>query len=256
MKLQFALLVAASGLVALSGAARCADAPAPTPQSNAAEHPWEKDEALLQATIASVRKYGMKAVGAHASDLEMAVARARSVFEIAARSDDKTDGSKDSAGAADKPNNVVIPEPNPYPGIGFFLGTYYDESGKPQDGLRILEVTLDLPGTSSDPHLVDLLIERGAAYAALKQWDNALASYEDALKPEGTAPGVRAYIYRGKGLVLVEMGRMAEGKITYEEELKLTVNDPAAQRNLDMIEQLRDGGPKQPGQVAPSPAKP
>lgn len=255
MKLRFALLAAASGLVALSGVARCADAPASVVQSKASEHPWEKDEALLQATIASVRKDGMKAVASHAADLEAAVARARSVFELAAQSDDKTDSAKD-AGAADKPKNIVIPEPNPYPGIGFFLGSYYDQSGKTLDGLRIIEVTLDLPGTSSNPHLVDLLIERGAAHTALKQWDNALISYEDALKLEGTAAGVRAYIYRGKGLVLVEMGRMAEGKVAYEEALKLTAGDPAAQRDLDTIEQLRDGGPKLPSKFTPPPAKP
>ena len=107
-----------------------------------------------------------------------------------------------------------------------------------------------------DQEMHERMLLEARAFAALKQWDNALASYEDALKPEGTAPGVRAYIYRGKGLVLVEMSRMAEGKIAYEEALQLTVNDPAAQRDLNMIEQLRDGGPKQPGQFAPSPAKP
>jgi len=256
MKLGLTLLAAAGGFVVLSGAAKCADARPAAVQSKSAEHPWETDEALLQATIASVRQDGMKAVAAHADDLEAALAKARSVFELAAQSDDKADSAK-GASAADKPKNVVIPEPNPYPGIGFFLGSYYDQSGKPRDGLRIIEATLDLPGTSADPHLADLLIERGAAYSALKQWNEALVSYEDALKIEGTAPGVRAYIYRGKGLVLVEMGRMAEGKVAYEEALKLTANDPAAQRDLDMIEQLRDGGPRLPSRFTqPAESKP
>ena len=119
-----------------------------------------------------------------------------------------------------------------------------------------VEVTLDLPGTSADRHLADLLIERGAAYAGLKQWDECACAYDDALKVEGIVAGLRAYIYRGQGLVLVEMGRMADGKAAYEEALKLTAHDPDAKRDLDMIERLRDGGPKLPSKFTPPPARP
>ena len=52
------------------------------------------------------------------------------------------------------------------------------------------------------------------------------------------------------------MGSVAESKVAYEEALKLTANDPDAQHDLNMIEQLRDGGPRQPSQFAPPPAKP
>lgn len=243
----------------VSSAALGADAVPQTLQSKPAAHPWERDEALLQATIASVRKDGMKAVAPHAADLEATLAKARSVFELAAHDDSIPDDAKNSANgtkAADKPKPVVIPEPNPYPGIGFFLGSYYDRIGRPLDGLRVIEIALDLPGTGMSRHLADLLTERGAAFTALKRWDDALVSYDDALKVEGTAAGVRAYIYRGKGLVLVEMSRMAEGKAAYEEALKLTVKDPDAQRDLEMIEQLHDGGPKLPSRFTPPPAKP
>ena len=161
MRLRFALLAAASSFVLSTGAVHCAEAPSPPVQSTPEAHPWEKDETLLGATIASVRKDGMKAVESHAGDLEAALMNARHSLELAAQdgttSNDTSKTAKEAA-PADKRENIVIPEPNPYPGIGFFLGTYYDQSGKPLDGLRILEVTLDLPGTDSDPHLVDLLI--------------------------------------------------------------------------------------------------
>jgi tetratricopeptide (TPR) repeat protein len=254
MKLRFALLAAASSFIACPVFA--ADAPAPTAQSPVAQHPWEKDEALLQATIESVSKQGMMAVSSHATDLELALTNAKHSLELAAQDDTAADepskSVKDSA-VADKPKNVVIPEPNPYPGIGFFLGCYYDQTGKPQDGLRVIKATLDLPGTNLDTHLVDLLIERGAAYSALKQWDDALVSFDDALKLEGTVAGIRAYIHRSRGLVLAEMDRMAESKAAYEEALKLTANDKDAQRDLDMIEKLRDGGPKLPSKFTPPP---
>jgi tetratricopeptide (TPR) repeat protein len=172
---------------------------------------------------------------------------ARRSLELAAV-DDTVPKDSDASPKDNAPKSVVIPQPNPYPGIAFFLGCYYDQTGKPLDGLRVLTAGLDLPGTSSDAHVMDLLIERGAALVALKRWGEALASYQDALKLEGVAPGLRAYAYRGKGLALAGMGRTAESRAAYEEALKLTANDPDAQRDLEMIERLRDGGPRQPSQ--------
>ena len=69
-------------------------------------------------------------------------------------------------------------------------------------------------------------------------------------------PGAETTVSPGKGLVLVEMGRMGDGKAAYEEALKLTAHDPDAKRDLDMIERLRDGGPKLPSKFTPPPARP
>ena len=71
MKAYLALLAA----MVMSSPAFSANALPPVAQSKSAEHPWEKDEVLLHATIASVHKDGMKAVAAHAADLEAALAR-------------------------------------------------------------------------------------------------------------------------------------------------------------------------------------
>jgi tetratricopeptide (TPR) repeat protein len=253
MKAYLALFAA---IAALSFGARAAEAPAVV-HNAAPNQPWVKDEALLEAAIASVHKGGLKAIGPHVPDLEAALVGARHSFELAAAGDDKstyrlTDTPTEAmqalmSNAAEKSAKQILTAPNPYPGIGFFLGGYYDQIGKPEQALRVMDIALTLPGTETNSHRVDLLVERGLALTALNRREDALAAFDAALEIESVAPGLRAYIYRGQGHVLDDMGRSSEGKAAYDEALKLTANDENAKRDLDMIERLHDGGPKPPG---------
>ena len=48
---------------------------------------------------------------------------------------------------------------------------------------------------------------------------------------------------------------MSEGKAAYEDALKITASDETAKHDLEMIEQLHDGGPRLPSRFAPKPGQ-
>jgi tetratricopeptide (TPR) repeat protein len=212
-----AVLSLLAAVVAWSWTARAADAPASTlspAQSTPAppDHPWIKDGQLIRGVVDEVGKNGIMAVQPHAADLEVALAGARHSFEVAAAGDGDTtyaltDGPTDTlmalmGGTMNKDKKRTVAEPNPYPPICFYLASYYDEVGKPEDALRVLDLGLSLPGADLNAHRGDLLIERGAALASLKRWEDSLGSYYEAIKINDAAPSVRAYMYRGRGFAL------------------------------------------------------
>jgi tetratricopeptide (TPR) repeat protein len=252
MTFRVALLSAAFALCAVS--AYAAEAPA-HPVAHP-EYPWVKDSDLAEKVMNDVHAKGFDGVGPHVADMETALAGAPHAFKVA-RAGDK-DGiyvlTTEELGPALAPSS---PDPkrkaftafNPYIELSFFLGTYYDRQGKPGDALRILDLGLSLPGTDKDEHRSDLLIERGAALATLKRWPESLASYDDALKVEDTGAALQAYINRGRGMALYEMGKRKEAKDAYQEALRLVANDKDAAKALEYIEQARDGGPKLPPSV-------
>jgi tetratricopeptide (TPR) repeat protein len=251
--MKFRVALFAAGILAAPSLACAADAPNPPPATQAAAPgwPWENDNALLDATIKDVRKAGIAAVASHASDLEQALAGAVHSIELAAAGDGTTvyalsDNPTASiheimTTAADKTKKPVKAAFNPYPGISFFLGSYYDDAGKPQEALRALDAGLALPGIEESAHRSDLLVERGAALSALKRWQDALATYDAALTIESDTPAIKAYIQRGRGMALAQLGRMDDAKAAYGESLKLVSDDPEARKQLDYIRKLREG---------------
>ena len=244
MKAFLAVFVVAGGLAS----AAFAKDTAPVPQSPA--QPWVKDNAVLNATIADIQKGGMKAIASHTADLEQALAGAKHSFEIAAAGDGKTtfelsDSPNASvrdvmATATDKTKKPVTAAFNPYPGITFFLASYYDISGKPADALRVVDAGLALPGADVSSHRTELLVERASALGALKRWQESLAAYDDALKVQGNVPAVEAYIQRGRGAMLAQLGRVGDSRAAYAESASLVKDDPDAQRQLDYIRKSRE----------------
>jgi tetratricopeptide (TPR) repeat protein len=252
MKAYLAVFLAVTGLVSTAHADDTAP-PAAT-QTVVWDQPWVKDNALLNATIADVQKGGMKAVAPHVAGLEQALAGAKHSFELAAVGDAKTTYAlSDSPNAAvldvtatatDKTKKSVTTAFNPYPGISFFLGSYYDLSGKPEDALRVVDAGLALPGADVSSHRTELLVERATALGALKRWQESLAAYDSALKVEGNVSAIQAYIQRGRGHALTQLGRMDDAKAAYAESVKLVENDPDARRQLDYIQKTRDAPDK------------
>ena len=248
MKFRIALL--AAGIVGSPFVACAADAPTPSVQSAAPDQPWVKDKTLLDATITDVQKGGIKAVAPHAAELERALAGAKHSFELAAAGDDKStyalsDDPNEAvqdvmATAMDKMTKPVTAAFNPYPGISFFLGSYYDGAGKPEDALRVVDAALALPGADASSHRTELLVERATALGALKRWQKSLGAYDNALKVDSNLPAIQAYIQRGRGMALAQLGRMDDAKAAYAESVKLVENDPDARRQLDYIQKLRD----------------
>ena len=251
MKSYLYLTVCVVSVFAETGAYAAA-APAP-------DYPWLKDNKTINATVRDVHVNGMPAVGSHVAELEKSLAGAKRAMEIAAAGDAKTvivlvpdpgdqapDEVKKSAAAAKK---RLIVEPNPYLEIAFFLASYYDLNNKPADALRVIDLALALPGSETNPHRFDLLSKRGAELGNLKRWPEALAAYDEALKNKDAAVSVRAYMERGRGMALYELGRKSEAKDAYLEALKLVANDPQAKKDLEYIEQNQDRGEKLPPSV-------
>jgi tetratricopeptide (TPR) repeat protein len=229
--------------------------------ANAAQpmRPWADDNKTINATVADVHKGGMAGVAPHVADLEKALAGAKRSMEIAAAGDadhiyafvaDPGDAPPDAAkAAATAARKKLIVEPNPYLEIAFFLASYYELDRKPTDALRVLDVALALPGSDTNPHRTDLVSKRAAELGSLKRWPESLAAYDEALKDKDLAIAVRAYLNRGRGMALYELGRKREAKDAYLESLRLVANDPQAKNELEMIEQNQDGGEKLPPSV-------
>lgn len=230
-----------------------------TSAANVPNRPWVADNKTINATVTDVQKGGMAAVGPHVADLEKALARARDSIAQAAAGDAKTmyvllndpddaptDAQHEAAANAKK---TLLADPNPYLEIAFFLASYYELDKKPADALRVIDFALALPGSDANPHRSDLVSKRAAELGAMKRWPESLAAYDEVLKDKDLAIAVRAYLDRGRGMALYEMGRKTEARDAYLESLKLVANDPQAKKELEMIEQSQDGGMKLPPSV-------
>jgi tetratricopeptide (TPR) repeat protein len=263
-------VVAAFGLICLPALAARADDTA-TPAASA-EHPWEKDQALLESTMAAIKTDGITAVAAHVAELEQALAGAKTTFYIDGTTYVLTDGAAEALIAmtmiaSDKSgkSSKGVAVDNPYPGIALCLGSYYDEIGKSDEALRVLDAGLAssaVTGIEAGDHRPILLTERGAAFVALKRWPDALASYDEGLKIDDLDDGIHAHLLRGRGFALTELNRLDEAEAAYNESLKLDPGNERAMHELKYIAQLRAGAPPSPSsglaplqpQTAPAPS--
>lgn len=250
-------------LAALIAIGLALPARADTAPATAAQQPWVKAQAVLDATLADLSKDGIMGVAAHAADLDQALADAGTALS-AADSGTRTitvltDGPEEmlvalTAAAADKnaAGWQTVAVNNPYPLISLYLGSYYNEIGKPQEALRVLDKGLTLfavQGMALGAHRPLLISERGAALASLKRWPDALADYDEGLAIEGLKDSDRARLYRGRGFALTELGRLDEAAQAYRDSLKLDPDNKIALGELDYIAKLRSGGDKVPGGI-------
>jgi tetratricopeptide (TPR) repeat protein len=240
-----------------------------------AANDWEHAASLLAATKADVQSANITAVERHRSDLEFALAGARdAIVTAAAHNIVLTDGGAEtimalSSAALDKskaPNSIQALQ-NPYPSIALYLGSYYDEIGKPADAVRVLDLglsTFSEPGVDLGAHIPILLGERGAALNILHRSSEALASYDRALAVPDQPDTDRARLQRGRGFSLTELNRLDEAEAAYKDSLKLEPGNERAEHELNYIAQLKSGvAPTQgylatvkPGQPATAPATP
>ena len=270
-------LVAAVMLAAFAAAAAGCTTPNATqpgsiaPQAGAVERPWERGLAVVRAADADLLKGGIRAIRRHVMDLEDVLADADHAFSAARASTDPvyvlTNGPTESVvalAAAQKsggmPGARVVAVQNPYPLASFFLGTYYNEIGRPQDALRVLDAGLALPaapmGSDSGQAQQVLLGERGIALAALKRWDDSLASYDRALAIGGQMNEDRGMLLRGRGFALIELNRLDEAEQAYRESLMVDPGNPRALQELTYIARLRAGGPMAPTGIITRPPTP
>lgn len=252
------------GGVLLPGAAHADAAAAPATEATAAR-PWEKADDVVKATEADLQTGGLLAVAGHVPDLERALADASQSFAAADTGtgtiyvlvDGPTEALVVLAQAASDKNTAaagrqVVAVRNPYPLVSLYLGSYYNEIGKPEEALRVLDAGLTLSAAHSlelGQHRPLLISERGAALMSLKRWPDALADYDQGLAIKGLEGRDRARLYRGRGFTLTELGRLDEAEQAYRESLKLDPDNTIAQGELEYIAHLRVGGTKEPGGI-------
>ena len=157
-RLLAAALATFAVVVPLQFAAPALAQPAADPASApVAARPWETATAVLKATEADLPTGGIGAIRAHVPDLERVLADAPLSYGPAATVGDThyvlVDGPAEAlvamaAAAGDKSPPVAgrrtVAVANPYPLVSFLLGTYYNEVGKPNDALRVLNIGLSL----------------------------------------------------------------------------------------------------------------
>ena len=112
----------------------------------AAIHPWESAAATLKATEADLKTGGILGVRSHVDDLEQALAQAGQSFGPGAFDQGTAylmvDGPTETLMALLSAAGAKNPDPkvqksvaiiNPYPMISFYLGSYYNETGRSAD---------------------------------------------------------------------------------------------------------------------------
>jgi tetratricopeptide (TPR) repeat protein len=231
--------------------------------------PWDKDVTLLQSVETELRSGGIKALASHMAEFEAALANGKQFFPDGALVDGKryvlADGTAETLmmllaytapPKKDPAVKTVAIDPNPYPSIGIELASYYDEVGQPEEAIRVLDESMALspaPDFKAGAHVAGMIGEKGVALGMLKRFPEALATYDQGLTLKGLIMSDRTRLLRGRGFMLVEMGRLDEGEAAYREALKLDPADARALNELRYIARLRAGGPKTPAQVLTSP---
>lgn len=234
----------ALGLMALPIAGNAEDTAPPA-------QPWEKDQALLKDVEAVVQSGGIMALQPRAPELEKVLTAAQLTYQMGGTTYVLVDGVAESLVAmamatSDKAKGAskAVAVDNPYPLIALYLASYYDEVGKPEEALRVLDLGLSksaVSGIELGESRPLLLVERGEALAALKRTTDALADFDEGLKIDNLEPHVHAHLYRGRGFALTELGRLDEAEEAYRTSLRLDPDNPTALQELDYIAALRKG---------------
>jgi tetratricopeptide (TPR) repeat protein len=257
------LIVGLAVLAGMSYAAAQTDAPPPPPAAQTAPsgaHPWAKAQAVLAATEADAKSGGVRAVEPHVPDLEQALVDGKQAFQPLPGDGPRyvlTDGSAETLMAlltaavdqqSTKTNRDTIAVKNPYPMISLYLGSYYNEIGKNDDAVRVLDAGIALRSEpdSMGETLPFLLGERGAALGALRKWEDALASYDKGLLVEKMPDQQRARLFRGRGYALTELSRLDDAEEAYKNSLKFDPNNALAHNELHYIASVKAGGLKSP----------
>ena len=170
--------------------------------------PWDQDRAALVATHTGV-------TAANAKSLEAALKHGARFFPNGAVAGGKqyvlTDGGTEEmlvnlAAAAESkkpgPGRVSLQTvANFYPDIALALARFYARSGRSADAIRVLDEGLSLspsPEGAVGAHVAAMMAAKGRALTALRQVDQALDIYDQALGSHVLTDADRAMLKRGQ----------------------------------------------------------
>lgn len=121
----------------------------------------------------------------------------------------------------------------------FLKGYALGELGRVADEQKELEKAIRL-----SPQNAHYLSEMGYTHQMLRQWKDAIETYEQAeaaseFSPDETKVSELTRALRGQAFALTETGKLDEAQALYERCLKLNPDDQNAKRELAYIKQLR-----------------
>lgn len=148
--------------------------------------------------------------------------------------------AKGSVGRSEK----LICKGNPFPAAAFYLGSYDNEIGKPDDALAALD-----RGLIAGPKATLLIAERNAALIALHRWDDVLAGAARGLAIANLSPRDHALMLRNRGFALTELKRLDEAQQAYQDSLALEPDNTLAKNELCYIAGLKAGAAPTAGSI-------
>lgn len=216
--------------------------------------PWIAAAELLRDTESDIERHGVPGIGNHLQALENALDEGAKAFPLQPAADGTvtllTDGAAETRGAraaAAQKQSVVVVD-NPYPRIGLYLATYYNNGGRPYDAMRVVGVAFKL--TSGDrnlgAHLPNLYSEMGFSLEILKRWTEALQVCQAGLALSEMDKQDRARLYHCAGYSLSELGRFDEAATAYRAAIRLNPDDKTAPIDLEYALRKRDSGAAPP----------
>jgi len=248
MKAGAAIAVA---LLAIS-AGHAGAQPAPA-SAREAQSPFSRATELVRLVNAAAETGGPSALAPYASDMERALiedgwrAPTDPLVVLVDGRQETLAAALRSATAKPPPPGVVSFVQDPYLPISLALGSYYNEIRNPAEAARALTLGVDILKSRHDMKLAEhsaaIIGERGVAYGQMGQLDRAMADYELCLTlPLNDAE--KARMHRGRGFVLIEMGRLDDAEAAYATSLKFAPGNEIALREVQYINRLRQGGPR------------
>jgi len=133
---------------------------------------------------------------------------------------------------------------NPFAAAGFYLASYYNEIGQPDQALAVLDL-----GLIAGPKSPILIAERNAALVSLHRWDDALSGAMRGLAIANLSPKDHALMLRNRGYALTELRRLDEAQQAYEQSLKLDPDNALARNELKYIASLKAGATPSQGAI-------
>ena len=144
-----------------------------------------------------------------------------------------------------EPTQNIIWNVSAYPRAFFYMGFIGVAERDYQSAIGYLDRAAALEPTNPK-----ITLEKAQALMGLKRPSEALKLFEQVSTVGPFTSGAEvARGLRGKGFVLIELGRMAEAEDALNESLKLEPNSDVAKNELRYLAQLKSGGVKAPLEI-------
>jgi tetratricopeptide (TPR) repeat protein len=137
---------------------------------------------------------------------------------------------------------------NAYPRAYYYMGFLGVKSRQYEEALKYLE-----RGHELEPTNPKFTFEKAQALVHSGHKLQALALYETVTEvgPYVSTPDI-AVARRGRGFVLIELGRLDEAEAAFTSSLEIEPGNEIALGELQYIKQLRQGGNRSPGKAVPT----